>query len=65
MQLNHNSFSHSNAEFWLIILTYAVFWSFSYYSLIILLIHTRQQNSSIKKSESLDITDRSPMLQKL
>jgi len=66
MQFNTNSFSHSNAESWLIILIYAIFWVFSYYSLIILLIHNRQQNNSIKESEKpLEITSQSPMLQKL
>ena len=57
MQFNANSLSHSNAESWLIVLIYAVFWGFSYYSLIALLIHTRQQNSSIEESDrSLEIT---------
>ena len=56
MQFNTNSLSHTYAESWLIILIYAVFWGFSYYSLITLLIHTRQQNNSIKESESLEVT---------
>ena len=56
MQFNTNSFSPTDAESCLIILIYAVFWGFSYYSLITLLIHTRQQNSLIEESESLEIT---------
>jgi len=57
MQLNTNNLSPLNAEFWLIILIYALFWGFSYYSLISLLIHTRQQNNSIEESEPpLEIT---------
>ena len=56
MQFNPNTLNHTYAESWLIILIYAVFWGFSYYSLISLLIHTRQQNNSIEESESLEVT---------
>ncbi|MEL6930818.1 MAG: hypothetical protein AAFO95_19625 [Cyanobacteria bacterium J06600_6] len=57
MQFNTNSFNLSNADSWLIILIYAIFWGFSYYSLVTLLIHTRQQHNSIEDSETpLEIT---------
>jgi len=57
MQFNTNSFIVDSPESWLIILIYAVFWGCSYYSLINLLIHTRQQNNFLKESEQpLEIT---------
>jgi|GEM_PF-3990220 len=56
MQFNTNSFNLDSPESWLIILIYAVFWGCSYYSLINLLIHTRQQNLSLNESEqSLEV----------
>ncbi|MEO1671644.1 MAG: hypothetical protein AAFR77_12815 [Cyanobacteria bacterium J06631_2] len=57
MQFNNNSFNPYNPESWLIILIYAIFWGCSYYSLITLLIHTRQQNNLMEEPEkSLEIT---------
>lgn len=56
MQLNTNSFNLSSPESWLIILIYAVFWGYSYYSLIALLIHTRQQNPLEESEQPLEIT---------
>ena len=53
MQFNTNIFSLDNPEFWLIILIYALFWGCSYYSLIELLIHTRQQNMPLKNQNHL------------
>lgn len=57
MQLNIHSFNSANSESWLIILIYAVFWGYSYYSLIMLLIHLRQENKPIEEEkQALEIT---------
>ncbi|MEM6613686.1 MAG: hypothetical protein AAF652_15790 [Cyanobacteria bacterium P01_C01_bin.72] len=57
MQFNNNTFNLHNPESWLIIMIYAIFWGYSYYSLIMLLIHTRQQHNLMEGSEkSLEIT---------
>ena len=46
MQFNIQSFNLEQPESWLIILIFAVFWGYSYYSLFVLLIHTYKQNQS-------------------
>jgi len=57
MQFDNNSFNLYNPESWLVISIYAIFWSFSYYSLVTLLIHTRQQDNLVEEPEkSLEIT---------
>ena len=50
-------FNLADPESWLIILIYAGFWSYSYYSLVVLLIHIRQRNNSIESEEkSLEVS---------
>lgn len=50
-------FNLDNPESCLIILIYAVFWGYSYYSLILLLIHTYKQNRLPEaKDNSIEVT---------
>ena len=57
MQFNIHSFNLNNAESWLIILIYAVFWGYSYYSLIVLLLYLHKQNKLTQSDKkSLEIT---------
>ena len=44
MQFDKSNYSLESPELWLILISYAGFWLYSYYSLIIRLIHTRKQN---------------------
>lgn len=44
MHLYDSSFNLDNPESWLILIMYVGFWVYSYYSLIVFLIHTRQEN---------------------
>ena len=44
MDLYDFSFNFDNPESWLILIMYAGFWVSSYYSLVVFLIHTRQEN---------------------
>ncbi len=51
------SFNLNNPESWLILLTYAGFWVYSYYSLVVFLIHLRKQNRLIENEDnSLNIS---------
>ncbi len=50
MQVNIDSFKLDSPESCLIILIYAGFWGYSYYSLIVLLIHTYKQNQSTEET---------------
>ncbi|MEM8723833.1 MAG: hypothetical protein AAGE84_31925 [Cyanobacteria bacterium P01_G01_bin.39] len=52
MQFNIHSFNLDNPESCLIILIYAGFWGYSYYALILLLIHTYKRNRSIESASS-------------
>ena len=44
MQFNQSSFNLDTPESWLIVLAYAVFFIYSYYSLVVCLIHVRKEN---------------------
>ena len=44
MQLVRSNFDFHTPESWLIMLIYGGFWFCSYYSLVVFLIHIRQQN---------------------
>ena len=44
MQLYDSGFNFDTPESWLILIMYAGFWVYSYYSLVVFLIHTRQEN---------------------
>jgi hypothetical protein len=56
MHFDLHSFARSNPESWLIILIYAGFWGYSYYSLIKLLLHICQQDNLAQEEEkSLEI----------
>ena len=46
MQFNIHRFNLEQPESWLIILIFAGFWVYSYYSLFVLLVHTYRQNQS-------------------
>ena len=57
MHFDPSNFNLDNPESWLILLTYIGFWTYSYYSLVILLIHTRKQNQLLENEEdSWEIT---------
>ena len=47
-----SSFQIGSPESWLILTIYTGFWIYSYYSLIVFLIHIRKQNNSI---ENIDL----------
>lgn len=59
MQFNKFSFNLNSSESWLILLIYAGFLLYSYYSLVVYLIHTRKQQRIAENLEleesSLDI----------
>ena len=46
MQFNIHRFNLEQPESWLIILVFAGFWVYSYYSLFVLLVHTYKKNQS-------------------
>ncbi len=52
MQFHTSSFNLDSPESWLILLIYSGFWVYSYYSLVIFLIHIRKQNNLIKDLEA-------------
>ena len=54
MQFDTSCYAPENPEFWLILLTYIGFWGYSYYSLVILLIHTRKHNRSLENTSLND-----------
>jgi len=57
MKFDIFGFNLNNPDSWLILLIFAGFWAYSYYSLIILLIHTRKQNALLdNEDDSLEIT---------
>ncbi|MDJ0570560.1 MAG: hypothetical protein QNJ53_16155 [Pleurocapsa sp. MO_192.B19] len=62
MQFDESSFNLDldSPESWLILLIYIGFWVYSYYSLVVFLIHIRKQNRMAKNMElednSLEIT---------
>lgn len=51
MELYGSSFHANSPESWLILTIYAGFWLYSYYSLVIFLIHLRQENKSVDNIE--------------
>ena len=55
MQFKIHNFNLSDPESWLIIVIYAGFWGYSYYSLIKLLIHIHQQNNLIREEKPPEI----------
>ena len=58
MQFNIHSFNLNDAESWLIMLIYAVFWGYSYYSLIVLLLYLNKQKKLTESDKkSLEITN--------
>ena len=52
MDLYDFSFNFDNPESWLILIMYVGFWVYSYYSLVVFLIHTRQENRLKSKPEN-------------
>ena len=57
MQFNNHQLGLASPESWLIILIFAGFWGSSYFSLVSLLIHIYQRDSSSKSEEQpLEIT---------
>lgn len=60
MQFDQSSLNLANPESWLIVLIYIGFWVYSYYSLVVFLIHTRKQNRLMENMEldenSLEVT---------
>jgi len=57
MEFDISSFNLDNPDSWLIMLIFTGFWVYSYYSLVVLLIHTRKQNLLLENEEEpLEIT---------
>ena len=57
MEFDISSLNLDNPESWLILLVFAGFWAYSYYSLVVLLIHTRKQHLLLENEEEpLEIT---------
>ncbi|WP_019504016.1 hypothetical protein [Pleurocapsa sp. PCC 7319] len=56
MQFNKLNFNLDSSESWLILLIYAGFWLYSYYSLVICLIHTHKQQ---RIAENLELEESS------
>ena len=52
MEFYKFEFSVDSAESWLILLIYIGFWAYSYYSLVIFLIHIRKQNRLMENMEN-------------
>lgn len=52
MQLNQSSFNLDSPESWLIVLSYAGFLIYSYYSLVICLINIRKKNRLLETKEN-------------
>ena len=53
MQFDRLNPNFDAPESWLVLLVYGVFWLYSYYSLVVCLIHTRKQNLLLENSENL------------
>ena len=51
MEFYGSSFHASSPESWLILAVYVGFWLYSYYSLVIFLIHIRQESKSVENVE--------------
>jgi len=57
MQFDQSSFNLDTPESWLIVLAYAGFLIYSYYSLVICLIHVRKENRLLETEDNpLEIT---------
>lgn len=56
MEFGQSSFNLDTPESWLIIMAYAGFWIYSYYSLIVFLIHTHKENQSATNNQQLTLT---------
>ena len=56
MEFDRSSFNLDTPESWLIILAYVGFWVYSYYSLVVFLIHIRKKNQSIANNQQLTLT---------
>ncbi|MCC0177514.1 hypothetical protein I4641_11045 [Waterburya agarophytonicola K14] len=57
VDLSGSNFNLDNPESWLILIMYVGFWVYSYYALVVFLIHTRQQN---RLTEEIDLEENSP-----
>ena len=57
MEFDISRFNLDNPDSWLILLIFAGFWIYSYYSLVVLLIHMRKQSLLLENEEEpLEIT---------
>ncbi|MDJ0594364.1 MAG: hypothetical protein QNJ72_31050 [Pleurocapsa sp. MO_226.B13] len=55
MQFNTSCFVTDNPESWLILSIYIGFWGYSYYSLVIFLIHTHRRH---RLQENMDLEEK-------
>lgn len=57
MAFDISRFNLNNPDSWLILLVFTGFWAYSYYSFVVLLIHTHKQNLLLEnEEESLEVT---------